>query len=132
VHAHEEPVWQRAVEAPAAEQLATPVVVEHIAEVPAESRIDLTRTTGEGYAPIAVEGEPVAKDVRPELIPVRASVFDDDFFRRPKEEDLIKSGDEPVQKQWPDARVPSFAGYATEGSAEKDELDIPAFLRRKQ
>jgi cell division protein FtsZ len=34
---------------------------------------------------------------------------------------------------WPDARVPSFAGYAGESSqAEHDELDIPAFLRKKQ
>jgi cell division protein FtsZ len=35
---------------------------------------------------------------------------------------------------WPDARVPSFAGYAgdTNSQSEHDELDIPAFLRKKQ
>jgi cell division protein FtsZ len=66
------------------------------------------------------------------LVPVRASVFDDDFFRRPKEEDLIKTGEQAEQKQWPNARVPSFAGYAADPTAENDELDIPAFLRRKQ
>jgi cell division protein FtsZ len=35
---------------------------------------------------------------------------------------------------WPDARVPSFAGYAADSGnqSEHDELDIPAFLRKKQ
>ena len=34
---------------------------------------------------------------------------------------------------WPQARVPSFAGYAGGESSptESDELDIPAFLRKK-
>jgi cell division protein FtsZ len=74
----------------------------------------------------------VAKSSASELIPVRASVFDDDFFRRSKEELAARTGDDAASKPWPDARVPSFAGYAGESTAENDELDIPAFLRRKQ
>jgi cell division protein FtsZ len=73
-----------------------------------------------------------AKETSPELIPVRASVFDDDFFRRPKDESAAKGAEDAASKAWPDARVPSFAGYAGESSADNDELDIPAFLRRKQ
>jgi hypothetical protein len=59
-------------------------------------------------------------------------VFDDDFFRRPKDELAARAVDDAASKPWSDARVPSFAGYAGEGTAENDELDIPAFLRRKQ
>jgi cell division protein FtsZ len=70
----------------------------------------------------------------PELLPVRASVFDDDFFRRPTDESG-KSGEGEVRLR-PEARVPSFAGYMGETKAsspadEDDELDIPAFLRRQ-
>jgi hypothetical protein len=71
---------------------------------------------------------------------VRASVFDDDFFRRPREEAASKAS-EPELKRWPEARVPSFVGYAGNSepvsmhvpaaAAAEDELDIPAFLRRK-
>ena len=90
-----------------------PVVVEHIA-----SAQDAVQDTA---------GESV-----PEQKPVKASVFDDDFFRKSKE-DEGHAGVDAGAKQWPDARIPSFAGYAGEGSApENDELDIPAFLRRKQ
>jgi cell division protein FtsZ len=88
---------------------------------------------------------------------VRASVFDDDFFQQRNDElrasappiealgdPMGKTGSAPVTVSsdqaeelddeptlWPEARVPSFAGYAGESSAESDELDIPAFLRRK-
>jgi cell division protein FtsZ len=94
----------------------------------------------------------------PEAVPVpaRTSVFDDDFFREPREVKeparAVVAPPEPIpvhvpepapmfeepaveaaaeDTQWPQARVPSFAGYAGESSAEVDELDIPAFLRRK-
>jgi cell division protein FtsZ len=91
-----------------------------------------------------ISEEPVAetaagRDVEPELVPVRASVFDDDFFRRPREEAASKAS-EPELKRWPEARVPSFVGYAGNSepvsmhvpiAAAEDELDIPAFLRRK-
>jgi cell division protein FtsZ len=96
---------------------------------------------------------------KPELVPVPASVFDDDFFRKSNEE--LRPGPEPrswetpretresretassedlegeglpQKTHWPAAKVPSFAGYAGGGSSssEEDELDIPAFLRRSR
>jgi len=106
------------------------------------------------YVP-AASAEP-----KPELIPVPASVFDDDFFRKSNEE--LRPAPEPrswetsretreaeslrdedsvaaqpqkkTETHWPEARVPSFAGYAGGGSSssEEDELDIPAFLRRSR
>jgi cell division protein FtsZ len=93
---------------PQAVRSYTPVIVEHIAE------------------PRAPE-PPVAQAREPELMPVKASVFDDDFFRQPKPE--LPVSETP---QWPEAKVPSFAGYAGDAPAagENDELDIPAFLRR--
>jgi cell division protein FtsZ len=113
------------------EAVSGPVIVEHglVEDVPAET----------------ISEEPVAetaagRDVEPELVPVRASVFDDDFFRRPREEAASKAS-EPELKRWPEARVPSFVGYAGNSepvsmhvpaaAAAEDELDIPAFLRRK-
>ncbi len=66
-------------------------------------------------------------------MPVKASVFDDEFFRKPKEEVAeAKIAEDAASKAWPDPRIPSFAGYAPEPTAENDELDIPGFLRRKQ
>lgn len=87
-----------------------------------------------------------------ELVPVPASVFDDEFFRtsserqgRPGEpvQDYVsaagshKEADAPQYAEgsaphYPEPRIPSFAGYAAEGAepANEDELDIPAFLRR--
>jgi cell division protein FtsZ len=110
------------------------------------------RTHG-AYVP-AASAEP-----KPELVPVPASVFDDDFFRKSNEE--LRPGTEPQswetsretrdsketessrepenlglpqKTHWPEAKVPSFAGYAGGGSSssEEDELDIPAFLRRSR
>lgn len=65
-----------------------------------------------------------------ELVPVPASVFDDDFFLRPRRaEDGTHSVEEPTLRT--DVRVPSFGGLApAEPQEEHDELDIPAFLRR--
>ncbi|SEG01538.1 cell division protein FtsZ [Bryocella elongata] len=69
---------------------------------------------------------------QPELVPVPASVFDDDFFRKPNEE--LRDNPEkvtPPESAWPEARIPSFAGYAPDsGDHNDDELEIPAFLRR--
>ena len=65
-----------------------------------------------------------------ELVPVAASVFDDDFFvrgRRHEEE----ANEAPVLRT--DVRVPTFGGLAPATEPEEpehDELDIPAFLRR--
>jgi hypothetical protein len=150
----------------------------------------------EPATPATVVTAPLAE---PELAPVKASVFDDDFFRdtrtvapppppvvvpvveaasiQPKEETPAAPyglrpldgyeprgdyGLRPLEERapvenyglrpldevmasrrvdaetpssssapWPEARVPSFAGYAGEAAAsETDELDIPAFLRK--
>ncbi len=98
-----------------------------------------------------------------ELVPVPASVFDDEFFRKGNDElrasnqrgwgsepsDALSNSagtfagkpfsspiggiapERPATASWPEARVPSFAGYAGEAAEPgTDELDIPAFLRR--
>ena len=117
-----------------------PVVVEHIPVYVPESGIGLSRQGGDGYTPIELhsaewgssQGVAAARHSEPELLAVRASVFDDDFFRRPKTEEAAKSPDDAGSNHRPDARVPTFAGYAAENAADNDELDIPAFLRRKQ
>ena len=117
------------------------------------------------YAAEVVERLDAPVHEQPELIPVKASVFDDEFFREPKgqyqpavaapepvHEPVIARVVEPVHVAervpvaetevatveetpmlWPKARVPSFAGYAggESGHSESDELDIPAFLRKK-
>ena len=108
------------------------------------------RTHG-AYVP-AASAEP-----KPELIPVPASVFDDDFFRKSNEElrptpeprswetpretrepesahELETVAAQQEKPKWPEAKIPSFAGYAGGGSSssEEDELDIPAFLRRSR
>ena len=126
----------------------TPVEEPLRVSPPAEAHVE--RSYG-AYVPTA-QPEP-----QPELIPVPASVFDDDFFRKPNEELRNGKGQrswdadakaeptrdlEPVaaieekEKEathWPEAKVPSFAGYAGGGSSsESDELDIPAFLRRSR
>ncbi len=105
--------------------------------------------------PIAPAGAPgayhplVPDAAKAELVPVPASVFDDEFFQKGNEE-LRAEGrgwaNEPAASPvsgmaqppvsgapWPEVRVPSFAGYAAEANsapAEGSELDIPAFLRR--
>jgi cell division protein FtsZ len=104
----------------------------------------------------AKQPEPAAS--APELVPVPASIFDDDFFRasatrslppepQPEREtppryDAIASGraafgenrileleHAPIEAP---ARVPSFVGLAASpaDNGDADELDIPAFLRR--
>ena len=123
-----------------------------------QARQEMATPASEVYSPEVVE-----RLVEPELLPVKASVFDDDFFREPKAvtpappvsertmpepvpEPVIVRPVEPIQVAepqsldeseaptlWPEARVPSFAGYAggEAGPSEGDELDIPAFLRKK-
>ena len=132
---HQEPIH---------EPMRGPMIVEHIPELRRESSIDLSGPEYEAYGEVEIDphdaasqgaasrGVAAAKESSPELLPVRASVFDDDFFRKTKVEDSARTAEDAGSKQWPDARVPSFAGYAAEGTADNDELDIPAFLRRKQ
>ena len=97
------------------------------------------------YHPVAVS------ETKAELVPVPASVFDDDFFKQGNDELRASqrgwTGEQAsaptaihtkvyearAEVQRAEVRVPSFAGYAGEahsGSSEPNELDIPAFLRR--
>src|SRR3984957_17390110 len=89
-------------------------------------------------------------DAPPELIPVKASVFDDDFFHASSELELsvdeepthistsshvqkeeVCSGTEEVFPLEATIRQPAFGGAMTAATdAGPDELDIPAFLRR--
>ena len=66
------------------------------------------------------EAEEEQRGRDPELVPVAASVFDDDFFRRSH---LAPAGEQAT------AGIPMAGPSQAEGS-EADELDIPAFLRR--
>ena len=115
-----------------------PVVVEHIAQtdlVPAAEQHPSMVAGADMGAVVETTLDPPAGPSggqgSPELAPVKASVFDDDFFRKPKEELATAPAEDPAKSQWPSARVPSFSGYAGETPADNDELDIPAFLRRK-
>jgi cell division protein FtsZ len=89
-------------------------------------------------------------EVEQELVPVPASIFDDDFFQRSARATVDR--DAPNRSQnpprvftadanpatevrghvaEPGVRVPGFASVSSEGPAnDHDELDIPAFLRR--
>ena len=89
-------------------------MVERIAERVHE------RTHPGAYVPAVVN------EARQELVPVPASVFDDDFFKKPNDE-LRASAEE---NHWPAPKVPTFGGYAGDSGSSTDELDIPAFLRR--
>jgi len=73
---------------------------------------------------------PVISEVRQELVPVPASVFDDDFFKKPNDE--LRAAAQESGTNWPEAKVPSFAGYAAEETSKSEDLDIPAFMRRNQ
>lgn len=88
----------------------------------------------------------------PELVPVPASIFDDDFFRAERVRTLQELPGESRHEE--SGSVPRFGSYANPGparehvaqeppssffatpgagnSGDPDELDIPAFLRRGQ
>jgi cell division protein FtsZ len=127
---------QRPLEAearPAAETRVAPELAREVAmeratdEVEADSdiapedefaaaRAEDGADTEDGFA----EAEEEQRERDPELVPVAASVFDDDFFRRSH---LAPAGEQAT------AGVAMAGPSHTEGS-ETDELDIPAFLRR--
>ncbi len=114
---------------------------------PAREVAQSVRETDEVKEPIAK----VESSAPVELVPVPASVFDDDFFRVPgvrgeKAAEAERARDAthvsaPVRVQQEairsvtddlgdsSVRVPAF-GSAAVAAAEPDELDIPAFLRR--
>jgi hypothetical protein len=118
---------------------SAPLTVHEESGEPIPARTSEARVVSEPqehvYRPVIVEHLPAAAETHtapePELKAVKASVFDDDFFRRPKEELAAAADASRTSNHWPEAKVPSFAGYAPEApAAESDELDIPAFLRR--
>ena len=83
----------------------------------------------------------------PELVPVAASIFDDDFFNRTQGRNRAAGESEffgaavavqaasapaPVQEGNPDVRPFAGANGSQAEHPETDELDIPAFLRRSR
>jgi cell division protein FtsZ len=104
-----------------------------------------------GSAHMVAERREAVEDANPELVPVPASVFDDDFFRGsmarvapmhvPEEVARVEAGlresayfEAADNLQMTDSASdpvahPQFGG-AVANVAEPDELDIPAFLRR--
>jgi cell division protein FtsZ len=99
---------------------------------------DSENRSGSGYAD---------RDSEPELAPVAASVFDDDFFHSPSGRNRTASENElfgsavavqavsaPVLVEEAGREVRMFAGATGSSTeqAETDELDIPAFLRRSR
>jgi cell division protein FtsZ len=140
-------------------------------DVPIEPRVPISRPAAPPKflsdeivrpAPIPVQrnepsGEPAAaapEELAPELVPVPASVFDDDFFRSSQMRTTASHGaegasrveggvhgaayftaSESVQSSSPvtepGVRAPFGGGAAAQTDpVESDELDIPAFLRR--
>ena len=92
-------------------------------------------------------GTTSSHETGPGLVPVPASIFDDDFFsaarresERAQEESASADRANPGHEEQPgtpqlrsEVRVPTFAGLAPappDQPEETDELDIPAFLRR--
>ena len=110
---------------PAAEMRVAPEFAREVAmeratdEVEADS--DTAPEDGANTEDDFAEAEEEQRGRDPELVPVAASVFDDDFFRRSQ---LAPAGEQAAV-----AGVPMASASQTEGS-ETDELDIPAFLRR--
>jgi cell division protein FtsZ len=103
--------------------------------------------TDEEYAPEAEMSQELdapefeQRETGPELVPVAASVFDDDFFRRNagcggaahwSETPLTVTAAEPVVEPAQEVRLFAGAAATHEEQKETDELDIPAFLRRSR
>ena len=112
---------------PAAEMRVAPEFAREVAmerttdaqyEVEADS--DTAPEDGANTEDDFAEAEEEQRERDPELVPVAASVFDDDFFRRSH---LAPAGEQAT------AGIPMAGPSHAEGS-EADELDIPAFLRR--
>ena len=124
---------------------------EFDAEIDGEA--DGLSVTGEDVSDGNDAGRQAGRRSEPELIPVSASVFDDDFFRttygpqRPKGKDATFGAGMAVQSapgRGPDMHpVPETAEAVGQGvrlfagasasqaeQSDSDELDIPAFLRR--
>ncbi|HEY4357117.1 MAG TPA: hypothetical protein VGN16_15315, partial [Acidobacteriaceae bacterium] len=93
---------------------------------------------------VSVEPEPAANHhsgPMRELVPVPASVFDDEFFTQPKEELRARefgwAGEPNADHRTPVheemvSRQAIYPSAAAEPAHAPDELDIPAFLRRSR
>jgi cell division protein FtsZ len=128
-----------------------PDVTDAETSTPAGERNDAAEI--HGFSPVPPPPMPAPQAVYPaaELLPVRRSVFDDEFFSRDRA--THEPGDgrmpsargfdspdspRPLRVQFSDdaafdeavVRVPTFPGGTEAEAAESDELDIPAFLRR--
>ena len=80
-----------------------------------------------------LEGASSQAHIEPELVPVPASVFDDDFFRNQQLVEPARAEAVSVVETRVYAGVSEAAGGVAgvmAGQSETDELDIPAFLRR--
>ena len=92
------------------------------------------------------EATQIERDSEPELVPVAASVFDDDFFRSASarnraadESEIIGSAVADTGRECDSSDrggnvTRLFAGASSSAAEhpETDELDIPAFLRRSR
>jgi len=127
-------VYADAASAPTVERyMVQEPIVERVVERVSE-RVHERGTGAGSYVPAVVN------EARQELVPVPASVFDDDFFKKPNDElraSAVASGQEAARTHWPEARVPSFGGLKEitkeleSGNMKAvEDLDIPAFLRR--
>jgi cell division protein FtsZ len=103
---------------------------EFVAEAEAEGR---------AVADADLADSRMGRNSEPELVPVPASVFDDDFFRAAYDRNKAASEDRAAGMAVALQAAPSspgdaqrvFAGTGSQGEpSETDELDIPAFLRR--
>jgi cell division protein FtsZ len=137
---------------PAAPRFASEAAPEPVVSAPPASALVEAKETA-----AVVEASAPELRAPQELLPVPASVFDDDFFKASPPRDAVETGlperfrepahiAMPVRVQQDDARsataevsfadplvrVPSFGGAVAVPAdhAEPDELDIPAFLRR--
>lgn len=157
-----EPVKERAVESRVEAEVVRASEMAARSEGWRNERMTETSAAGEmpEGSPEGDEPEPEearARETTPQLVPVRASVFDDDFFRGrhretgPAEELTSGRGWDPrdslgqrnVQQETARAEVfhvhvpaeeattrGQSSAVADAGSGDSDELDIPAFLRR--
>jgi cell division protein FtsZ len=93
---------------------------------PLEDDMTAGRITADDFESQAdLDSQAAEESVRaPELVPVAASVFDDDFFRAAGR---VRTAEDPASAS-PITR--EQRGVAQVEQAEADELDIPAFLRR--
>ena len=125
---------------PAAEaELAREVAMEPTTD--AQDELEADSDTAPEYEFVAARAEASAdtedsfaeaeeqRERDPELVPVAASVFDDDFFRRSYSSAGSNSASSSPAGVETAASVAMASASQAEAS-ETDELDIPAFLRR--